>query len=188
MKRFLALLASLALVLSVSTTSASADSDSTTRVYLAGTGIVCGLGVPDACPSIAMADNGHTIELTAEGTFSLHPKTVTGGGTFVHKDEEGDVVASGTWDATELLSFHSYGTIDFFGTTIEGGQLRLRAHLFATLAGGGTAEADAILEIDCAVSAPPPGSSTDSVRVNVQGLINFNKPVSGLTVYVPVMD
>lgn len=187
MKRVLTLIGAFILVLSASATTAAADSDSTPRFYFAGSGPVCGLG-PSACPSIAMADNGDTIEIALAGTFSLHPKTVTGGGTFMHKDASGTVLAIGTVTATEVLAFHSYGTDSTIvpGVTLEGGQLRIAAHLVGTTAGDVTVEADAIIEIDCAISVPPPGNAADTVRVNVQGLINFNKPVSGLTVYIPL--
>jgi len=154
-------------------------SDDITRTYLLGTGILCGLPEPDPCPDIAMADNGDTIEITGSGTFSIHPKTVTGSGDFVHKNSAGTVLGSGTWAATKLLSFTSYGTSTFDGVTIEGGKLVMRVHFIA--ASG--IELDGILQVDCLVGSPPAGA-VEGVRLNVQGLINFNKEVSGLTVYI----
>src|SRR5213594_2345107 len=80
-----------------------------TFTYLIATDFLCGLD-PSACPAISRsAGLGDTIELTGSGTFSLRPKAVSGGGTFVHKNAAG-VFAMGKWDAVALLSFQSYGS------------------------------------------------------------------------------
>src|SRR6266446_6720838 len=70
----------------------SADSGAATYTYLLGAGPICSLE-PTACPDIAEAPNGDRIELAGSGTFSIHPKSVTGGGTFTHKNANGDVLA-----------------------------------------------------------------------------------------------
>ena len=48
---------------------AQADSGARTYTFLIATGSLCGLA-SDACPAIAMADNGDTVEITGGGTFS----------------------------------------------------------------------------------------------------------------------
>lgn len=50
-----------------------------TYEYLIGTGLLCDLD-PSACPDVAMAPNGDTVEITGSGTFTIHPDSVTGGG------------------------------------------------------------------------------------------------------------
>jgi len=75
--------------------------------YLIGTGVVCGLD-PSACPAISMANNGDIVEMTGEGSIDLGTRSVTGGGTFIHKDEDGNVLGSGDWHALELVSFKSW--------------------------------------------------------------------------------
>ena len=105
--RSLSLIAALALMLSVlGAGSVAADSGSANYVYLIATDFLCGLD-PSACPAITMASNGDTLEMSGGGTLSIHPKSVTGGGTFTHHFAGGGSL-SGTWTAKELLSFNSY--------------------------------------------------------------------------------
>src|SRR5215467_13390180 len=73
---------------------ASAQSATVTYDYLAGSGPLCSLG-PDACPDVASAPNGDTISLAGSGTLSIHPDSVSEGGTFIHKDASGTVLAEG---------------------------------------------------------------------------------------------
>ncbi|MGQ0797640.1 MAG: hypothetical protein ACT4OI_07250 [Methanobacteriota archaeon] len=156
-----------------------------TRTYIAGTDPLCTItDVPPevACPAIAMADNGDTIALTGFGTFNPTTRAAGGGGTFLHKNAAGSVVGSGTWTATRVLGFHSYGTAVLAGTLLEGGLLLLRVHL---VGGGGAIQLDAVLQIDCLVGTPPAGA-IEGVRLSVQGIdLNFNKEVQGLTVFIP---
>ncbi len=154
-----------------------------TRSYLIATGFLCGLGA-SACPDIAMAHNGDRVNISGSGTLSIHPKSVSGAGTFVHYHSNGAVVASGTWTAVELLSFTSYGlgTGDFAG--LEGGQAVIRVHLVA-----GAVGLDAILKVTCDIGPGIPAGAVEGVTLAVQrGLgigLNFNTKVSGITVFIP---
>ena len=176
--RVLSWIAVLLLMLStVGTVSVSADSGARTYHYIIGTGLLCGLD-PSACPAKARATvNDDIIELRGEGTLTIHPKSVTGGGTFVHKDAAGNVLGSGTWTAMDLLSFKSYGTSPGFPPTFEGGLSLMRIHLT-----GGSASFDGILQVDCLIGKFPAGA-IEGVRLAVPGL-NFNKEVSGFTVFI----
>lgn len=95
MRRAALIVAFSLVALLVGSTSVAAAPDTTSRLWLAGTGVLCELPAPDPCPTVATAANGDTIELAGEGTFTKHPKSLTGGGTFVHKDPDGNVVAAG---------------------------------------------------------------------------------------------
>ena len=172
------LIATLILVLAVfGAAGVSADAGANTYEYLVGSGLLCSLG-PGACPDVARAPNGDTIELAGQGTFSIHPKSVTGGGTFTHRDAAGNVLGSGTWTATQLLGFHSYGSGAAQGLPSEftGGLVLIRVHLSAGF--------DAILQVDCAIGDQIPGGAIEGVRLAVQGGLNFNEEVSGLTVFI----
>jgi hypothetical protein len=162
---------------------ASADSGSRTLTYLIGTDFLCGLN-PSACPAIAMAENGDTVEITGAGEFSIHPKSATGGGSFVHKDPDGNVLGGGSWAAVELLSFHSYGSgaVQGFPPNFEGGKILLRVQLDPGDPGGPVF--DAIMRVTCLLGDKIPAGAEEGVRLNVQGLINFNEEVSGLTVFI----
>src|SRR5919204_5315600 len=59
-------------------------------------------------PNVAMASSGDTLAITGTGVFSTHPKTVTASGGFTGT-AAGDGTITGTWTATDLLSFHFYG-------------------------------------------------------------------------------
>ena len=150
---------------------ASPGSGSATFQYLAGSGFLCGF-FSGACPDITMADNGDTIEISGSGTLTIHPKSVGGGGTFTHKDSGGTVLASGTWSAQELISFVPYLVLQ--PDNIAGGQALIRVHL--------STGSDAILDIDCAIGAPP--GQTEGVTLNIQDVMNFNKKVSGITLFI----
>ncbi len=148
----------------------SSASGSATFRYLAGTDFLCGLEAT-ACPDIASADNGDTIEITGSGTLSTLPKSISGGGTFTHKDSSGNVVESGTWTAQGLISFVPYLVLS---NNLAGGSAVISVHLSTGF--------DAILTIDCGIGAPP--GHAEGVKLNIQDVINFNKKVSGITVYI----
>ena len=175
MKKLSALVGAFVLVLSLAIgMSAYADSGARTYTYLLGTSFLCGLD-PSACPDIARAPNGDTVTITGAGTFSIHPKSVTGGGGFVHKNAAGAVLVSGTWTATQLLAFHSFGNQPDLPPELEGGHALIRVHLSPGF--------DAILQVDCAIGKVPPGHG-EGVRLAVQNVLNFNEKVSGFTVFI----
>lgn len=135
-------------------------------------------GPPDFPPVVvAEASNGDIIEVAGEGTLSVHPKSVTGNGTFTHKDAGGNVVGSGSWTATQLLSFIEYGpsTDPGFPPSFRAGY----AHIRLQLSAGGTSFGG-ILKVFCllpGVKAPP--SSPEGIYLNIQGGLNFNKVAGG---------
>ncbi len=159
---------------------APADSGSASFNYLVASGFLCGLD-PSACPAIAVASNGDTIEITGAGTLSIHTKTVMGSGAFTHKSSDGTVLGTGVWTATELESFRSYGTAPDFPPNFEGGLAVVRVHLVPDSG----APANAILQVNCAIGKAPKGHSGDFVRLAVEGGgPNFNKGVSGFTLFI----
>lgn len=125
-------------------------------------------GVPSA-----LAPNGERIFLLGNGTLSLHPKSVTGGGTFEHFDASGAPLGSGTWSATDLLSFHGYGQSQL--AFLPPGSTAGRAHFKVVLDYGGTT-VDGMLIVDCAlpdVKFPP--SIIEGSRLQLRGRMNFNQ-------------
>lgn len=181
MRLLMRLLAALILVLTVPLSGVAAGSETASYDYLIGEGFVCGLPVPSACPDVAVAPSGDTVELTGSGTLSIHPKSASGSGDFSHFDAEGDLVAAGTWTATDLISFHFYGCVDLGGGFIVcGGQALVRVELTA-----GTLTFPGTLTIDCEFGDKIPSGAVEGVTLNVPGVIHFNKSVSGLTVFTP---
>jgi hypothetical protein len=160
-------------------TSASADSDTQTyQLHL-------------EVPNVARAPSGDQVTVTGGGTFSVHPKSVTASGTFTHTDSQGNVLGTGTWTATDLLSFQLYGcgVVHLPSGDVPlpdnacGGALMLRVLLTA-----GSMQREGILSVFCIVGPNPPNSHDDptgeGIHLDVPGVINFNKIVAGMNIYI----
>ncbi len=160
---------------------ASASSTSSTFQFLAGTGLLCNIaGVSNPCPDVAMADNGDTVSIAGQGSVSVLSRSVTGSGTFIHKAPDGTVKAMGTWTALQLLSFRSWGNSPGLPANFVGGQ----AIMLVQLSVGGTPVHTAVLTVICDVGNPPTGL-LEGVKLVVRDTpFNFNKQVSGITVFI----
>jgi hypothetical protein len=117
-------------------------------------------------PDVAEAANGDHVILTGTGTLGLHPEFATGGGTFTHTAADGTVLVTGTFTATELLSFEAYGPSPLLPPTLSSGQ----ALLWVQLVPDGTF----------------PAGKEEGINLLVPGLANFNHQVSGATVFVRI--
>jgi hypothetical protein len=144
-------------------------------------------------PNVARASNGDTLAITGTGVFSTHPKTVTASGSFTHT-LAGDGALTGTWTATDLLSFEFYGcgVVPSIGATLPpnlcGGALKMRV-LF--MPAGTTLSIPGMITVFCVIGpqAPPPHDNPtepgeEGMTAVVPGIANFNKIVSGMNVYV----
>jgi hypothetical protein len=138
-------------------------------------------------PDVAMAANGDTITIMAGGSFDVAARTATGTGSFVHRSSIGATMATGTLTATRLYSFQFYGCGTAGGQPIPpdfcGGRALIAVHIAATTATGAHVEADGTLTVDCLLGSPPAGAG-EGVTLNVKDLLNFNKEVSGETLFV----
>jgi hypothetical protein len=162
----------------------TALADSATHTYLL---------VAEAA-NVGVAANGETIEITCEatehvcGTFSVHPKAIEASGEFAHFLADGSLFASGTWTATELISFQSYGCGEVLGTPIPpdlcGGKVKFAARFSVP----GFGELDGVITVWCIVGPKAPSShdepSGEGVTVVVPGIINFDHTGGGENVYV----
>ena len=182
MKTLFAPVAAVLLVWAVLAPSAAAAADSDTFKFLAGAGLLCGLPVPNPCPDVAQAANGDTVSISGAGMLSIHAKSASGGGTFTHTFSGGQV--HGTWVATDLLSFVDYGSgTGAFGPPLHAGNALIRVNLLV----GGAVVHTGILEVTCRLpgaGGPSEMAKEEGVRLNVQGGVNFNERVSGLTVFI----
>jgi hypothetical protein len=140
-------------------------------------------------PNVSQAPNGDRVAVTGDGDFQVHPKGVEASGMFTHTDSEGNVLAMGTWTATKLLTYQSYGCGVVLGNEIPpnlcGGKLKMRV----TLTPEGTELAiPARLTVFCIIGPNPPASHDDpsgeGITLVVPGIVNFNKIVSGMNVYI----
>jgi hypothetical protein len=169
------------LVIGFAGTVAAATNSSMTRQWFVADGPVCQV-VPDECPAVSMAASGDTLTVQAGGDLNPAAKTASGSGTFVHKNADGKVLATGTFQAVSLIFFKSYGTSVIGGSTLEGGLALINVH--GTAEGG--VEFDAILRVDCLLGTPPTGAD-EGFRMVVQTFdLNFNKEVMGATLFIPI--
>ena len=138
-------------------------------------------------PNFGVAANGDQVAVTGEGEFSVNPKSVEAEGAFTHTDSNGNVIASGTWEATELLDYQSYGCGEVFGDPIPpdlcGGAVKMRVLLTTPLG-----ELPGIMTVICVIGPKAPssvlGPRTEGVMLNVPGVINFNHSAGGDNVYI----
>ena len=129
----------------------------------------------------AMAPNGDTIAISGEGEFGVHPKFASGGGEFTHTLAGGGSFTS-SWIVNRLVDFQPYGCGVIFGTPIEDFLCGGRVSLDVTFTGP-AGSLPGRITIYCLIGSPPP-SAEEGVVVNVPGIANFNKQVSGDNVYV----
>lgn len=141
------------------------------------------IGLPESPSNIAKAETTETVEMTGTGTIVLKPKSATGGGGFVARDASGAITKTGTWEAVKLLSYQSYGPAKPSQGTYprgsEGGRAQMRIKLLAE----GEPVQYAVLRVTCKYGSPPP-NTVDGIRLAVQDGLNYNKEISGSTLFV----
>ena len=117
------------------------------------------------------------------GTLSTAPAAdVSGGGTIVHKDPSGNVLATATWEADQLMNFRSYGdaTPQGLPPEFEGGRAMLRVLIHPDF--GGTFVG--YMRITCTLGVFP-ASAHEGIQLVVPSVLeNFNHEVSGFTLFV----
>jgi uncharacterized membrane protein len=143
--------------------------------------------------NVGVAASGDTIHISCEagagvcGTFAVNPKSIEARGEFEHFLPDGSLFASGTWTATQLISFQPYGCGVVFGDPIPpdlcGGAVRFRA-TFSTPIG----ELSGVITVFCVVGDKVPasigGPFNEGVTVDVPGIVNFNHPGGGDNIYI----
>jgi len=158
-----------------------AVADSTSHTYLLEMGE----------PNLGVAANGDQIAITGGGQFSVNPNGVEASGQFIHTDSSGNVLAAGTWTATGLINYQSYGCGEVFGQPIPpflcGGAVKMSVMLTPT---GTSLQVPGILTVFCVIGTHVPnsvfGPLTEGVTLNVPGIQNFNHSVGGENDYVQI--
>lgn len=139
-------------------------------------------------PEVSAAANGDTVTIDATGTFRPAGHKAKGGGTFVHRAANGTVLGSGTFDVERLTSFQSFGCGVAEGQPLPpdfcGGKAVMEADVVGHPASGGTEEFDAVFTITCLVGDRVPAGAEEVAALDIPGVIDFNKPVSGENLFV----
>lgn len=139
---------------------------------------------PSFGPVVSRARNGDEITITGTGTFSFFSRQVTGGGTIVHRDADGNLIGQGTWKAIELFGYHAYGSATTQGlpAEFEGGRATFLVHLFPEGAPAG-AFLPGFLSVDCTLGDRIPSQAFEGISLRVPGHATFSEPVSGATLF-----
>ena len=102
-----AVMLSLALfTISLPTTAQSNNND---YIFLLASGFLCDPRDSSICPAMAKSAQGDSYEMSGAGMFDAQNKSVKATGTYTHKSSNGNMLETGVWIASELLSFDSYG-------------------------------------------------------------------------------
>ncbi len=129
--------------------------------------------VPLGSSDTAMAPDGSTVTLMGSGMLQAGPGgSASGGGTYSMSSG-----GSGTWTATGVLGFVSYGSGAAQGLPANffGGEAKLSVHL--------SNGADGVLTITCALGSPPAGHMEGVTLILGTGG-EFTKAHSGNTVFI----
>jgi hypothetical protein len=138
-------------------------------------------------PNFGTAANGDTVTITGHADFSVNPKSAEGSGTFTHTSN-GTVVGGGTWTATDLLDYQSYGGGIVFDIPLPpdfcGGKVKLRVMLTTPLG-----QLPATMTVICIIGPNPPNSAfgdnrSEGAMLDVPGVINFNHTAGGDNVII----
>ena len=134
------------------------------------------------------AADGETITLTGSGHVEPGERDAFGGGTFVHKNADGTIVAQGVYHVTAFRSFEALegGTLAGTGLTdgiadietASSGILKVGVKLVTA---GGSPQVDGELTVFCHL----PGTIRDipeGIALEVAGL-DFDRQVSGVTIF-----
>jgi hypothetical protein len=195
MKRFAAILAVLALVPALGGgAQASSDNLSAMFDYHVSDAFIRSLGEPPQTGAEATATiGGDHVRVVGMGTFNTAAGMATGGGTFVHTNASDVIVGFGTWTATSLVSFTSYGCGIQGGAPVPanfcGGLATLKIHVSATLVNppAGHVEIDAVLYVECLLGTPPV-TAKEGIRLDAKPAApNFdmtNQSGNGETLFV----
>jgi hypothetical protein len=142
-------------------------------------------------PNFGVAANGDEIAITGEGEFSVNPNAVDAAGEFTHTDSSGNVLATGTWTATGLINYQSYGCGELFGTPIPPDLCGGAVKMSVTLTPNGTSlQLPGIMTVFCVIGPHAPqsvlGPLTEGVTLDVPGIQNFNHSNGGDNFYIQI--
>jgi len=182
---------------------AIAQTSNSDYILLVGSGFLCDSGDSSACPAVVKSANGDSYEMSGAGTFAPQRKLVTATGTFTHKSSGGDVLETGVWVASELVSFDFYGIAPgalmregralgppqfgpmrmgmFSGPMAAGGRAVLRIRLMPV---SGFAK-NATLQVNCALGKVPDEHPTEGIRLAFEkGGVEFDQEISGRALFL----
>jgi hypothetical protein len=183
--------------------SAAAQSNDSNYVFLLASGFLCDPGDFFTCPATAKSNQGDSYEMSGAGTFDAQTKSVKSAGTYTHKSPNGNVLETGVWTASALVSFDSYGIAPgalrqrgvalgppqfgpkhlpmFAGPMPTGGLAVLRIRLLPMQGASKTA----VLQVNCALGDVPRERSVEGIRLSFESNGGeFSEEVSGRVMFL----
>ena len=182
---------------------AMAQSSAANYAFLVASGFLCDSGDSAACPAVVKSADGASYEMSGAGTFATQSKSVTAAGTYTRKSPGGNVLETGVWIASELVSFDSYGIAPgarmgegralgsprfgpmrsriFSGSMPAGGLAVFRVRLLPMWGPAKTAT----LEVNSALGKVPDENPTEGIKLAFEGGgIKFDQQASGRTMFL----
>jgi hypothetical protein len=152
---------------------------------------------------VVKSADGASYEMSGAGTLAPQSKSVTAAGTYTQKSSSGDVLETGVWVASELVSFDSYG-IAAGALMREGRALGpppfgpMHSRMFpGSMPAGGLAvfrirllplrglSKNALLQVNCALGKVPDEHPTEGIRLAFEGRgAEFDEEISGRALFV----
>jgi hypothetical protein len=196
-------LAALSLAILLGAAPVVAQGGATNYAFLVGAGFLCDSGESAPCPAVVKSAQGDSYEMSGAGTLATQSKSVTAAGTFTHMSADGNVLETGVWVASELVSFDSYGIAP--GALMRAGQAfgprrfgPMRSRMFSgPMPAGGLAvfrirllpmrgvSRTARFEVNCALGKVPDEHPTEGIRLAFEGGgVAFDEEVSGHTLFL----
>jgi hypothetical protein len=182
---------------------AEAQNSPNSYIFLLASGFLCDPSDSSACPATARATQGDSYEVSGAGAFDAQNKLVKASGTFTHKSTNGNVLQTGVWTASELVSFVSYGIAPNallhekrtlgppqFGPknlkTLSGpkptGGLAVLRIVLQPISG---ATKTAVLQMNCALGDVPRERSVEGIRLTFDnGSGEFSEEVGGRVMFL----
>lgn len=166
---------------------AMAQSNNGDYIFLLASGFLCDPGDSSTCPAAVKSADGDSYEMSGAGALNTQSKSVKAAGTFTHKSANGDLLETGVWLASELVSFDSYGVAP--GALMGGGgrvlgappfgPRRLPMHSGPMPAGGlavfrirllpmSGASKTAVLQVNCALGDVPREHPVEGIRLSLE--------------------
>jgi hypothetical protein len=182
---------------------AMAQSNNGNFIFLLASGFLCDPGDSSTCPATAKGNQDDSYEMSGAGTFDAQSKSVKAAGTFSHRSPNGNVLESGVWLASELVSFDSYGLAPRalphlgvpFGPLAIGpkrmpmtrgpmptGGLAVFRILLLPISGPSTT---ALLQVNCALGDVPRDRSVEGIRLSLErAKTEYLEEVSGRVMFL----
>jgi len=172
--------------------------------FVVASGFLCDSGDPANCLAVTKSANGDSYEISGAGTFDPKNKSVKAAGTFNHKSTSGNVLETGVWTASDLISFDSYGAAPAaliqkgpaFGRPQIGSSKRSPQSSNLLPTGGlatfrillmplSGATKTAVLQVNCALGNVPRDRSVEGIRLTSEkDGTDFSEEVSGRVMFL----